>query len=419
MRRNGPTRGPDNYKDIWILGAGFSKQINDDMPLTPELAESVRDIISDRFDNPLILSDIELALSELQSDAPWKSPAEKYEDLALYERVIERIRDQLKWPNGEGQDWPGDTSLGKRLVNTWHINGNHVLTFNYDLLVEALAETVHCSIYRDSDDSNNDRYLYPRHIYPIPIPHVRTRNGGTWRGNTDEITFNYYKLHGSLNYYTYPHPFQNMNMYHKHHNEVEELAEGLKTFIVPPTNDKQVFTEHPILQAIWTKAAGELANCNCGRIIMAGYSMPKTDLTVLSMLRETIRSNSINGRLFPEIIVVNPDPDAALHIKGLLGIGNPFGQVTDVAGFLEQYAPSEFVRTHVWDNRHIEDVMEADRIYREAERVGKSPKDASKLIFKFNDELREQGRLGQGWFISNEEHRGWIKSIHDIPVNWL
>ena len=348
IRRNGPTRAPDNAKDIWILGAGFSRQLNGDMPLMSDLADTVRDIISNRFDNPLILNDVELALSELQSDAPWKSPADKYADLALYETVIERIRDRLQLPYGVMQDSQGNTSLGKRLVNTWHINRNHVLTFNYDLLVEALVESVQCRNFRDNDDAQDNRFVVPRHIYPIPIPHVRTRNGGTWSGNQNEITFSYYKLHGSLNYYTYPAPFQNTNMYHRHHGEIEELAEGLRTFIVPPTNDKHVYTEHPVLQAIWTKAVEELANCDLGRIIMVGYSMPQTDLTVLSMLRSAVRSSHMDGRVSPEILVVNPDPDVARHIKELLGVPNPVGQVTDVVGFLEQYAPLKFVRTHVW-----------------------------------------------------------------------
>lgn len=63
------------------------------MRLMSDFAESVRDIITDRFDNHLILNDVELALSELQSDAPWKSPADKHADLALYETMIGRIRD--------------------------------------------------------------------------------------------------------------------------------------------------------------------------------------------------------------------------------------------------------------------------------------------------------------------------------------
>ena len=418
IRRNEPTRGPDNAKDIWILGAGFSHQIHGVMPLMSDLAESVRDIISDRFDNPLMIKDVELALSELRSDAPWKSPADKHADLALYEMVVERIRRQLQIPHDAMRDEQGDATLGQRLVNTWHINRNHVLTFNYDLLVEALAESVQCKTHRDSD-TQDVRFVFPRHIYPIPIPHVRIRNGGTWSGNTSEITFSYYKLHGSLNYYTYPDPFQNTTMYHKHHNETEDLAEGLQTFIVPPTNEKQVFIEHPVLQAIWTKAVKELANCDRGRIIMVGYSMPQTDLTVLSMLRSAIRSNHMDGMVLPIILVVNPDPDVARHIKELLGVPNPVGQVTDVNGFLEQYAPLKFVRTHVWDNRHIEETVKSTKIYHD--RGGKLSEDDFTLLREIRDKAVENGRWGWEWFLSQEEFQDWWRSVHQLaPVDcWL
>ena len=429
IRRNGPTRGPDNAKDVWILGAGFSRQIHGDMPLMSDLAENVRDIISDRFDNPLILTDVELALSELQSDAPWKSPADKHADMALFETVIERIRDQLQLPNGVMQDgngnvielpWQSNTSLGKRLVNTWHINRNHVLTFNYDLMVEALAESVQCKNYRDNDDTQGVRFMFPRYLYPISIPHVRTRNGGTWSGSTSETTFSYYKLHGSLNYYTYPAPFQNTNMYHKHRNEVEDLAEGLRTFIVPPTNDKRVYTEHPVLQAIWTKAVEELANCDLGRIVMVGYSLPQTDLTVLSMLRSAIRSAHKDGRVSPEILVVNPDPDAARHIKELLGVPNPVGQVTDVAAFFEQYAPLKFVRTHVWDNMHLEETRQLTQL---GHKYGGNPPSEEywDAVRSLRTTAMANGRWGWEWFLSLEEFRDWWRSIHlDLPVEcWL
>ena len=419
ISRSGPTRGPDNAKDIWILGAGFSRQIHGDMPLMSDLAESVRDIVSERFDNPLILNDVELALSELQSDAPWKSPADKHTDLGLYETVIERIRDQLQIPYGEKRNGQADATLGQRLVNTWHINRNHVLTFNYDLLVEALAVSVKCQNYRDGDDKQKVRFMFPHYIYPIPIPHVLTRKGGTWRGNPNEITFSYYKLHGSLNYYTHPAPFQNTTMYHKHHNQVEDIAEGLRTFIVPPGNDKRTFIEHPVLQAIWTKAVKELANCDRGRIIMVGYSLPQTDLTVLSMLRAAIRSDDIDGRVLPEILVVNPDPGVAHHVKKLLGVPNPVGQVTDVTGFLEQYAPLKFVRTHVWDNRHLEVDEKLHRIYQES--GGKVSEEYLALANEIRKKARASGRLGREWFLSREEFADWRQSVlRHAHVNcWL
>ena len=418
-RRNRPTWGPDNAKDFWILGAGFSRHIHDGMPLMSDLAESVSDIIAHRFDNPLIIKDVELILSELRSEAPWKSPADKHADLALYELVVERIRDQLQVPVNVAEDDQGYAALGKRLVNTWHMNQNHVLTFNYDLLVEAYAEQIRCQMYRDDDDVKNAYFIIPRHIYPIPIPHVRTRNGGMWRGQTDAITFRYYKLHGSLNYYTYPEPFRNTTMYHRHQNEVEGLADGLRTFIVPPTNDKQVFIEHPVLQAIWTKAVEALSNNDRGRIIMVGYSLPQTDLTVLSMLRSAIRSNHVDGVDLPEILVVNPDPDAARHIKKLLGVPNPVGQVTDVTGFMEQYAPKEFVRPHVWENLHVE---HARRILQLNDKFGRRPsEDQWSYYADLRKEFEESGRHGWEWFLSRQEFANWWKLVHELPpVNcWL
>ena len=419
--------GPDNAKDIWILGAGFSRQLHRGMPLMSDLAKSVRDIISDRFDNSLVLNNVELALSELRSDAPWKSPIAKYADLALNERVVERIRDQLQIPWDVMRD--NRENLAHRLVNTWHIGEIHVLTFNYDLLIEAAAQRVQLKNWWGKD-AQKVRFLYPYHIYPVPIAHLRTRNGIEWRGASTETTFSYYKLHGSLNYYTYPDQFQNQDIYHRDHNQGEgasmeryqgkEWAEGLRPFIVPPTNAKQTFLEHPVLQTMWAKAAKVLANCDCGRIIMVGYSMPETDLTVLSMLREAIRSNlRADGRLWPEILVVNPDPEAALRIKKLLGVRNPVGQVTKVAEFLEQYAPAKFVRTHVHDNKDPEDIMKEQQIYQ------KSGGDLSQEDIAFLQELRNKaiadGRQGEGWFLSREERRNWYRSIYqDIPVErWL
>lgn len=129
---------PDNAKDIWILGAGFLRQIYRGMPLMSDLAESARDIISDRFDNSLILDNFELALSELRSEASWKSPVVKYTDLALYERVVERIWDQLQIPWNAMRD--DRENPAHRLVNTWHIDESHLLTFNCDLLIEAAAK---------------------------------------------------------------------------------------------------------------------------------------------------------------------------------------------------------------------------------------------------------------------------------------
>lgn len=413
-----PARGPDNAKDLWILGAGFSKHVYPDLPLMTELAESVKDITAERFSNPLVLNDVELALSELGSDAPWKTSAEKHQDLALYEQVLERLQERLRIPFGGLDSDEGNISLGKRLVNAWHINRNHVITLNYDLLVESLLDFVRQANFREEEDDK--AYTVPdRHIYPIPIPSVRTRNSRSVGGSESEITFSYYKLHGSLNYYTPRAPFQNTAMYHRDHVETEGLAEGLQSFLVPPTYDKQAFIEHPLLYSIWTKAADELSNIDEGRIIFIGYSLPQTDLTMLSMLRSTLRSGSHGGIVLPEVIVVNPDPEAARNYKRLLGVANRVGKVTDVTAFLEQYAPQGFVRTHVWDNRHSRDTQEQHQIYLDA--GGNFTKDHFRRVEKLREEWQQRGRLGWEWFLSMDEFRNWrISTLKDAPIDeWL
>lgn len=81
-----------------------------------DLAESVRDIVTERFDNPLMIKDVELALSELRDEAPWKSPANKHGDLALYKMVVERIQRELQIPpHGAKQAEQDSIDLGALL----------------------------------------------------------------------------------------------------------------------------------------------------------------------------------------------------------------------------------------------------------------------------------------------------------------
>lgn len=413
---DGTQRESDSFKDVWILGAGFSRQMHNSMPLMTGLAEGVRDIVSSRFGNPRILANVESVLSELRTDTPWKSPARQHTDLALYEMALERIRSLLNVPYDELRSNGGEPTLGERLVNAWHINGSHILTFNYDLVVESVLGSIESRTFRD-DDERGRSFCWPHSIYPIPIPHVRTRGGQPWRLTGVPHTFSYYKLHGSLNFYTHEPPFQNFNLYHKHHDEVDELAEGLKTFIVPPTTGKQAFIEHPTLQAIWAKAADLLKN-NCGRIIIFGYSMPETDTTVLSMLRSTIQSIDTPYGMLPQILVVNPDSGAARHFQKLLGLPNPIGQVTNVAAFLEQFAPTAFVRTHVWDNRHYSDVLKQEQIRLE---YPDNEDERRRRTIESLAEARDNGRLGIEWFLSSEELVQWRRMvILDAPVDrWL
>lgn len=406
-------------EDIWILGAGFSHQIHSEFPLMSSLSKNVRSIISDRFENTSILDNIELALSELKSNSPWKTSYARYSDMALYEKIINEIQYHLERPLGTLPE--NRVDLVNRLVNTWHVNKSHVLTLNYDLIIEQSVSSIRRGQFRDCNDKDI-RFLNPWHIYPVPIPHARTRGGNPWKLGGEERTFSYYKLHGSLNYYTLPDPYQNQVLYHKHHNEIEELVEGLQLFMVPPTNSKQTFFEHPTLQTIWDKAAKKLANCGKGRIYIVGYSMPMEDFTMLSMLRNNIKETIDQYRGGPpEILIVNPDKEAAYRIKNLLGIQNRIGQITDVNGFLEKYASPKFMRLHVWDNKYKKISMESDQIYYENLIDGKLSEKGQKLLREFREKSKKEGYNGFEWFISREEWYEWYEFKYlNLPIDrWL
>lgn len=431
-----PIRVAHNSKDIWILGAGFSKQLYDKMPLMTELSESARHIIKDRFTNPLLLNNLEFVLSELRSDNPWKSQIERYEDLALYGKIIEHIQTRLWVPyNCDKLDDKYNADIGKRLVNTWHMNRNPILTFNYDTLIESLLYSIRCKSYYDNDISNKEQ-INLQHIYPIPISHIKTRMGMALKEEEShgDCSFRYYKLHGSLNYYAYKDPFQNINLFYSddYNNDAYSIYNETKArydlypFIVPPISDKQVFIEHPMLYSMWGQAAYELANNYYGRIIFIGYSMPQTDIAVLNMLRATIKSNCIdtNGDISPEIIVVNPDLDVAYHVKKQLCLPNPVGQVTDVGAFLDQYAPAKFVREHVYLNQSYEEALEEQKlrqgiVWRKSD---KSIKEKYTLLNnKMLDNLRDRVEYGYEWFLDKEEYYNWRNEVvKNAPIDcWL
>ena len=73
-----------------------------------------------------------------------------------------------------------------------------------------------------------------------------------------------------------------------------------------------------------------------------------------------------------------------------------------MTGFLEQYAPLQFVRPHVWDNVHKEDAIRDHNIY--LSKGGSYSNEDASYVFKLHDEDRMKGCRGVQWFLSQEEH---------------
>src|SRR4051794_35227749 len=77
-------------RDVFLLGAGFSRAIGEAMPLTNGLTDAVREELSahvpaqDFANVPYINSDFEKALSYLNESQPWLNEADRLRNRALF-----------------------------------------------------------------------------------------------------------------------------------------------------------------------------------------------------------------------------------------------------------------------------------------------------------------------------------------------
>ena len=90
----------------------------------------------------------------------------------------------------------GFNPRGLGLVRKWHEDKGHILTTNYDTVVERMLGEG----FEDGASGKRPRADYPD-LYPIPITHARSRQetGGFARETNETCTL--YKLHGSTTWY--------------------------------------------------------------------------------------------------------------------------------------------------------------------------------------------------------------------------
>lgn len=164
------------------------------------------------------------------------------------------------------------------------IRQDSIITFNYDLVLEAAA-----SIYNDKIRRNNNTRRLIKFNQMKKDSDIKTDTIGNFFKKNDCITYKpeiqfgndqdcitFIKLHGSINW---------------------TLSSDDSTFIIPPTWNKS----DPRIKSLWNCAYKELIEAK--RIIVIGYSFPETDVYVKSLLALAINENKILNN----IIFVNPD----------------------------------------------------------------------------------------------------------------
>ncbi|MCE2448746.1 MAG: hypothetical protein J4F35_10285 [Candidatus Latescibacteria bacterium] len=125
--------------DVFLLGAGFSKAVSDDMPLLKELSSQIRGRLSNLPESLLTLGDnIEIWLSYLSQPHPWLRESENLRNRALSLEITEEIKKVLdeKEQLAVLDECP---SWLLTLTQHWHKNQAAVISLNYDTLVERAA----------------------------------------------------------------------------------------------------------------------------------------------------------------------------------------------------------------------------------------------------------------------------------------
>ena len=304
--------------DVFLLGAGFSKAVSDDMPLLKELSSQIRGRLSNLPESLLTLGDnIEIWLSYLSQPHPWLSESENLRNRALALDITGEIEEVLdKKEQSVVQD--ECPSWLRTLTQHWHETQAGVVSLNYDTLVERAVVKISA---RQGEDSGS---FFPVKftLYPVKFTPSTWRDAEMPESKTAMDSFTLFKLHGSTNWYysgasestgevIYSSAIEGWVANSSRESDSKLAVSDKVPLIVPPTTEKVGFFQHESLKRIWSQALSSLRTA--GKLFIIGYSLPMTDLAVRLFLHDGVR----NGK--KELYIVNPDRDLVDHYTELLG----------------------------------------------------------------------------------------------------
>jgi hypothetical protein len=273
---------------LFVLGAGFSKAISDQMPVVSELLEPLAQHLDQA---PVIghgdalreIQDLEAVLSSWYEPQPWLMEHEVLRNRSAFSLSAHWLAEELfsrqQWILGGGvaPEWLAG------LVGRWHENRSTVVTLNYDTLVESTIGTLF-------DQSSS----VPQSVYGEFVPKLGTRLGFAVFAGEIAKTLWLLKLHGSLTWWHDPQGGAGAPLYdadcvdHWNRSEptrledVRKHARGLEPLIVPPVTSKSSSLGNTWLRTQWLEARRALEAADL--VFLLGYSMPPADLSMRMLL---------------------------------------------------------------------------------------------------------------------------------------
>ena len=275
--------------DVVVLGAGFSRSLSSTMPLMKDLGEIVWKSLGDKLRASGIPADpcsnLESLLSQLVRRYPWLEGPEYYRNLGYYHKITDLIANTIieseRGSDKNSENWKAYL----RLVGTWHRAQTTVLTFNYDTLVERLANETNIHGYNS---------ITPDMLDPVPILNATYDVGSPFSLNAP--TFSLYKLHGCITWHVHrqsrdgsvhrlPPPDLQWDPRAEMYDQ-EILQNGMDKLIVPPIHDKDDHYVHPIFGILWADAMKKLKDAS--RVVFIGYSLPEMDSLAIQLFRTAL-----------------------------------------------------------------------------------------------------------------------------------
>jgi hypothetical protein len=312
------SRHSTSYKsNLYVLGAGFSRAFVETAPLMncfleplfregqdQNRFERVFKFATDHGFDPKRVN-IESLFTLAAHRKPWLDRREALTDQLVEEDIVDAIHRvlELSFPNTDTGDSftfnVTDADVLSRFARQLLDDRDaHVLTFNYDFLLENALERVYSEWENDQDHRKQSviQRFDDRMSFGFIAPRVDRITLQIVSPDTYTVAYNlmyFLKLHGSVRWAVrkvFGQPVFERDLLLKpcfrsiRESEFENvLYERDRAFLIPPHLDKEAMLGSPVLAAIWGRAATLLKYATS--ITFIGYSFPSSDFHAETLFR--------------------------------------------------------------------------------------------------------------------------------------
>jgi len=276
-----------NGRPVYVLGAGFSRAINEYMPLTDDLGEAIRTKLGIEWPTGPEPSTFEERLTLLSTSLPFLEGHENTERRAMAERTTAAIASELDLRVETVTAAEPPTWL-LQLVALWHAEQAVVITFNYDTLVEQATTFLRPTVLSGGTGPTD------LHGWQIAFPSPTAVNIRTFDDmNAPTLdSFQLLKLHGSLNWYwalgdgaTLVRDAAVDGFGSPSRTSQQDVAgvRLLDRFLVPPVTSKDSYYNVNLVHVLWRAAYEAIQHAS--KLTVMGYSMPPADRIAGELIR--------------------------------------------------------------------------------------------------------------------------------------